>query len=62
VEKIVRVFSSFKEAGQADVLADARLTPRERLRIVDELREQAYPDATKQRLARACRVTELASS
>jgi hypothetical protein len=51
VEKTVRVFSSFEEADQADALADACLTPQERLRIVDELREQAHPDAFKQGLA-----------
>jgi hypothetical protein len=38
------------------------LTPQERLRIVEELREQIHPDAPKQGLARVCRVTELASS
>jgi hypothetical protein len=62
VEKVFRVFSSFEEADQANALADAGLTPQARLRIVDELREQAHPDATKQRLARVSRVTELASS
>jgi len=62
VEKTARVFSSFEEADKADALADAQLTPQERLRIVEELREQIHPDAPKQGLARVCRVTELASS
>ena len=62
MEKTARVFSSFEEADRADALADAQLTPQERLRIVEELREQIHPDALKQRLARVCRITELASS
>ena len=62
MEKFVRVFGTFEEADQADAMADAHLTWQERLRMVDDLREQAHPDATKQRLARVCRVTELTSS
>lgn len=62
VEKKVRIFNNFDEADRAEALADVRLTPRERLRIVEELRAQTHPDACKQGLARVCRVTELASS
>ena len=62
MEKKVRVFRSFEEADQADARADSHMTPQERLRIVDELRERAHPDALKQGLTRVCRVIELASS
>ena len=62
VEKVVRIFRSPKEADEADALADARLTPEERLRILMELRDRNHPDAIKQRLVRVCRVVELESS
>ena len=62
VEKVVRVFNSFEDADRANARNDAELTPQERLKIVEELRERTHPDAPKQRLARVCRITELASS
>ena len=62
MEKVVRVFGSLEEADQADALADASLTPEQRVEIVIELRDRHHPDAIKQRLARVCRVVELASS
>jgi hypothetical protein len=37
MEKVIRVFSSFEEADQADALFDASLTPDQRLRILIEL-------------------------
>ena len=62
MEKTVRVFDSFAEADQADALADAALTPEERLKIVIELRDRRHPDAAEQGLARVSRVTELEQS
>ena len=62
VEKVVRVFKSLEEADQADARADASLTPEQRLQILIELRDRRHPDASKQGLARVCRITELESS
>ena len=62
VEKVVRVFQSLEEADRADALADAHLTPEERLNILMDLRDRRHPDAIKQGLARVCRVIELESS
>jgi hypothetical protein len=62
VEKVVRVFSSFEEADQADARDDSRLTPQERLQILEILRKRTHPDAAEQGLARVCRVIELAQS
>ncbi len=62
MEQIVRVFSSIEEADQADAREDARLSPLERLQIVDELRERTHPNASKQEMARVFRVVELESS
>jgi hypothetical protein len=62
MEKVVRVFQSFEEADEADARADASLSPQERLKILMELRDRRYPDASQQRLARVCRIVELESS
>lgn len=62
MEKVVQVFSSFEEAERADAQADLRLTPEQRIEIVLKLREQMYPDASQQGLARVCRVTTLEQS
>jgi hypothetical protein len=62
VEKQVRVFSSFREADEADVARDKALTPEERVNITIELRNQRHPDAANQRLARVYRVTKLERS
>jgi hypothetical protein len=62
VEKTVRVFSSFKEADEADTQAYANLTPEQRLRITLELRDRHHPDAAAQRFARVCRVIKLERS
>jgi hypothetical protein len=59
VEKKIRVFASFAEADEADAREDAALSPKERLRILLELRDRRHPDAAEQRLARVCRVVEL---
>ena len=58
VEKTVRVFSSFKDADDADARADAELTPEQRIQIVIELRDRRHPDAAKQGLARVCRIVK----
>ena len=56
VEKKVRVFSSFKEAEDADAQEYMNMTPAQRIQIVIELRDRRHPDAAKQGLARVCRV------
>lgn len=56
MEKTIRIFSSFKEADEADVLADAQRSAEERIQIVIELRDRRHPDAAQQGLARVCRV------
>jgi hypothetical protein len=45
MEKVVRVFSSFADADDADSLARAAMTPQQRVNIFFELRERAHPDA-----------------
>ena len=62
MEKVVRVFSTFREAEEADAREEARLTPEQRLEIFFALRERYHPDVNQQRLARVCRVTELERS
>ena len=62
VEKTVRIFASFKDADADDAIADAALTPEQRLKIVLELRDRRHPDAIEQRLARVSRVVELERS
>jgi hypothetical protein len=62
VEKTVRVFTSFEDAGEADARYDASLSPQERLRILIELRNHRHPDAVEQGLARVYRVVELERS
>ena len=62
MEKVVRVFSSFEEADEADARYYASLTPEERLRILIDLRDLAHPDAAEQGLARVYRVTQLERS
>ncbi|HUP04925.1 MAG TPA: hypothetical protein VMU19_13105 [Bryobacteraceae bacterium] len=59
MEKIARVFASFKDADEADAREDAAMSPEERLRITIELRDRRHPDAAQQRLARVYRITEL---
>jgi hypothetical protein len=59
VEKTARIFNSFEEADKEDARQDAAMTPKERLRIVIELRDRRHPDAAQQGLARVCRITEL---
>jgi flagellar motility protein MotE (MotC chaperone) len=62
MEKVIRVFSSFRDADAADVLSRAQMTPQQRAAIFFALRERAHPDAHKQRLARVYRVLELERS
>ena len=58
MEKVVRKFNSFEEADAAEHETYMRMTPDERMRIVLQLREQTYPDAIKQRLARVYRIVK----
>ena len=60
MEYAVHRFSTFAEAGQADRDYYARLTPHERLRILDEiLRTGRGPDYDpEQRLARVYRIVK----
>lgn len=58
VEKTIRIFSSFKEADEADDIAAAQMSPQERIQIVIELRDRRHPDAARQGLARVCRVVK----
>ena len=58
MEKVVRVFHSFKEADAADVAEDRAMTPEERVAIVFELQSRLYPDAAQQRFARVYRLTQ----
>jgi hypothetical protein len=62
VEKVVRIFDTFEEAGAADTLSRALMSPQQRAGIFFELRERAHPDAFEQRLARVYRVLELERS
>ena len=62
MEKVIRVFDSAADADAADAIADAKLTPDDRVRLVIELRDRRHPDAAQQGLARVCRVTELEQS
>lgn len=56
MEKKVRIFSSFREADDADARDYMAMTPEERIQIVIQLRDLRHPDAAKQGLARVCRV------
>jgi len=60
--KVVRIFKSHAEADEADALADAQLTPAQRIQRVIELRDRLYPDAAQQGLARVCRIIKLEQS
>jgi hypothetical protein len=62
VEKVVRIFSSFEDADEADARDDAAMSPEERLKILLELRDRRHPDAAEQGLARVSRVVELERS
>ena len=62
MEKEIRIFDSFEAADAADAEARAQMSPEHRVNIFLALRERAYPDAFKQRLARVYRVLELERS
>jgi flagellar motility protein MotE (MotC chaperone) len=62
VEKVVRIYSSFEDADEADARDDAAMSPEERLKILLELRDRRHPDAAEQGLARVSRVVELERS
>lgn len=44
MERVVRVFESFAAADDADLDEWLELTPEERLRIGESLREEAFPE------------------
>ena len=58
MEKVIRVFDSFREADATDAEEDRDMTPERRVAMVFELRERLYPDAAQQGFARVCRVIE----
>jgi hypothetical protein len=62
VEKVVRIFNPFEEAGRADAEEDLLVPPEQRIAILLELQARVYPDAAQQGLARVCRVTQLERS
>ena len=62
MEKIVRIFDSFEDADNADVLFRSLLTPGQRVDIFFEIRERARNHAAEPRLERVCRVLELEQS
>ena len=55
MEKTVRIFNSFEEADAADALSRSQMSPQERVDVFFAIRERAFPDASKQGLARVCR-------
>jgi ABC-type multidrug transport system ATPase subunit len=59
MEKEVRVFHSFAEAGQADDEYYRSLTPEERLEILFDLVHSQQPNEAEQRLERVCRIIKL---
>jgi len=52
VEKVARKFSSFAEAGKADLEFYQSLTPEQRLDILGELIALVHPDITERRIER----------
>lgn len=62
MEKRLRIFANFKEAGEADARRDAEMTPDERLKIVIDLRDLRHPDAAEQGFARVSRIIKLEQS
>ena len=64
MEKVVQRFSGFSEAERAERAYFARMTPQERLRVLDEIltrgREPGYDP--KQRLARVYRIVKFPRS
>jgi hypothetical protein len=64
MEHVVRVFSSFDEAEQADAAFYANLTPQERLDVLLELieRHRSALGPSTQRFERVVRVVDLAHS
>lgn len=62
VEKVVRIFRSFKDADAADVEEDLRFTPEKRIHLLLELQAWTHPDAAAQRFARVYRIAKLGQS
>jgi hypothetical protein len=58
MQKVVRIFHSFREADEAERDAYMHLTPEERLSIVEQLRRENDKDydGDQQRLQRVARV------
>ena len=59
MELVVRKFSSFEEAEQADREEYRNMTPQERINILLALIDQGRPDGADERLERVYRVVEL---
>ena len=62
MEKVVRVFQSFREADEASARERQAMTPEERVEAFLTIQQRALPNATDERLARVCRVLTLEQS
>lgn len=62
MEKVVRVFHSFKESEKADRAYYLSLSPQERLEILFELIDRCHPHETQSRFERVYRVVKLERS
>ncbi len=59
MDKVVQVFSSFREHDTASARFDMSLTPAERIQIVIELRDRYHPEAAERGMERVCRIIKL---
>lgn len=62
MKKVVRIFRSFEEADAADVEADLRRTPEERIQIVLDLQTWMHRHAPPQGFERVYRIVQLQQS
>lgn len=62
MEKVVRIFESFKDADEANILERRSLTPEERVEIFLEIQQRGFRNGVDERLARVCRVLTLEQS
>lgn len=58
MEKGGRIFRSFEEAEAATIAEHMRMSPNDRIELLLELQKMRFPDATEQRLAPVCRITQ----
>ncbi len=62
MEKVVRIFQSFKEADEAGDRARQSMTPEDRIEVFLGIQQRALRNAADQRLARVYRVLTLEQS